>query len=63
MEALKNRKFFSFCFVPLIPYSFATVVKCTICGYTQETDKEQLEAVRNNDAKAGGKGPVQGNYV
>lgn len=62
MEALKERRFFTFCYIPLVPYSFDTVVKCSICNYTQKTDKEQLESVKRNEGKAG-TAPVQGYYV
>lgn len=61
MEAQKDRKFITFCYVPLIPTSFATIVKCTICNYSEKTTKENLESVKKNEGGKG-TGPLQTGY-
>lgn len=53
MEAKKERKFFTFCFIPLIPFSFAKILQCPICGYQQDTSKEQLEMMKNQQQGQG----------
>lgn len=59
MEAVKNRKFFTFCFVPLIPLSFGTVLTCSICNHSQKVDVKELEGAKF----AGGTGTLQGYQV
>jgi len=68
MEALKYRGFFTFCFVPLIPTTSLRgrlIVKCSICGYEQDTSIDQLENVRRNEGhkNQNGPGPIQGYYI
>ncbi|KAF8448192.1 hypothetical protein BGX38DRAFT_1093311 [Terfezia claveryi] len=41
----KRREFFTFCFIPLIPISWGEELRCTICGYHQDTNKDQLNGM------------------
>ncbi|KAK9458725.1 uncharacterized protein V1516DRAFT_116431 [Lipomyces oligophaga] len=52
--ALKQRRFISFWWIPVIPTSWADVLQCTICPWSQETTKEQLDGM-----KGGAGGPVR----
>lgn len=46
MQAQKDRKFFTFCFIPVVPVSFAKNLTCSICGYRQSTNEDQLKQLQ-----------------
>ncbi|KTW30172.1 hypothetical protein T552_00649 [Pneumocystis carinii B80] len=39
---LHEKKFFTICFIPLIPYSLGKVIRCTICSWFQDTNDAEL---------------------
>ncbi|KAF8462046.1 hypothetical protein BDZ91DRAFT_772742 [Kalaharituber pfeilii] len=43
--ARKRRQFFTFCFIPIIPISWGEELRCTICNYHQDTNKDQLNSM------------------
>ncbi|KAK9467009.1 hypothetical protein V1512DRAFT_247759 [Lipomyces arxii] len=44
--SVKEREFFTFCFVPVIPTNWGEVLLCTICPYRQSTSVDQLNVIR-----------------
>ncbi|KAK9244570.1 hypothetical protein V1506DRAFT_541174 [Lipomyces tetrasporus] len=43
--AIKERAFFTFCFIPIIPTSWGEALHCTICPYQQATSADQLNTI------------------
>ncbi|CAN6617660.1 hypothetical protein TRVA0_007S00628 [Trichomonascus vanleenenianus] len=42
----KERKFFTICFVPIIPIYWGKILRCTICPWRQETTEAALENMK-----------------
>jgi predicted RNA-binding Zn-ribbon protein involved in translation (DUF1610 family) len=42
VEAIKQRSFFTLCWVPLIPLGWGKKLHCTICNWSQDTNDSAL---------------------
>ena len=49
--ARKRRQFFTFCFIPIVPISWGEELRCTICGYNQETNQQQLDGMQQQQVQ------------
>ncbi|KFH46407.1 hypothetical protein ACRE_027190 [Hapsidospora chrysogenum ATCC 11550] len=57
-RVLKRRPFFTFCFIPIIPFTISGYkdISCHICNFNQPLEQRpDVQAMAN-----GGQGPVQG---
>lgn len=63
LEAQKDRRFFTLCFVPLVPVSFAKHLTCGVCSHRQRVDDAQLAQLRAQvDAGQAPGGPPPSGY-
>jgi len=43
VEPVKRKEFISFWWIPIIPMYFGKQLKCNICSWRQDVNKEELE--------------------